>query len=124
MSPSSTTTKNFRNPRAHSSKKNSTQHLNLNYYYFTALTHFLLNIISSFTLPLTSLESLNDAIVAPPSGHTNIHAYRPVPSPILTPIKTPTDDPSIVLPTQLYTSVYFLCYITGELVSYVDLVHS
>ena len=36
----------------------------------------------------------------------------PVPPPVLTPRKSSTEDPSTALPTQLYTSIYFLRSIT------------
>ena len=104
----STTTAFLQNPTVYSSEKDSTQYSNLHHYYFNPLTHISFSSISSSTLPLTKLESLSEAIVSP-SGNipTVIHYPHHVLSPILNPSKILTDDPSILLPTQLYTSVYF-----------------
>ena len=72
--------------------------------------HLLLNTTYSSTLPLTSFKSPIQSTVDP-SGTipTGINYSHPAPSPILTPIKTSTEYQSILLPTQLYTSIYFLC---------------
>ena len=90
-------------------KQYSIQQPNLYYCCFTPLPHILLYIASSYTLPLTSLESPREAKVSPSGTRpTEIHSSHPVTSQIMNPITIPTDDPSIVLPTQPYTSIYFL----------------
>ena len=106
----------FQNPPAYSSKQDSTQQPNLNHCYFTPLSHLLLNITSSYTLPITSLKSTKEATVDPsynrPKG---IYSFRPVLSPMLTPIKITTYDQITVLPTQLYTSIYFLFFVKPQI---------
>ena len=60
------------------------------YRYFTPLLHILFNIISSSTLPLISLESPIEAIVAPSDTRsTVIHSSHTLMSPILTKKKLP-----------------------------------
>ena len=53
---------------------------------------------------------INQWSTVDPSGtrQTYIHSSCHVPSPILPPRKITTDDPSVVLLTKLYTSVYFI----------------
>ena len=90
-------------------KQDFTQQPNLHYSYFTPLTRILFNSISSSNLPLVSLASRSEGTVSHSDTiQTYIHSSHPVESPILTPRSIPIDEPSIVLPTQLYTSVYFL----------------
>ena len=111
----------FHNPTSYYSKQYSTQQPNLHHYYFTTVIHILFNSISSSNLPLISLESCSEATADPSSNiPTDIHSSHHVPSPILTPRNIPTDDTSIVLPTQLYTSVYFIISIMPHM-SYMSL---
>ena len=108
----------FHIPTAHSSKKHYKKQPNLYHCYFTPLHHLLLDIIFSYTLPFTSLYLPRESTGAPPppvSRPTRELSSNNVPPPRLTPRKTPTEGPSKVLPTQLYTSIYFIRYITPHM---------
>ena len=97
------------NPTYYSYNKYSTQQPNLHQCYFTPIPHIILNVTPSSTLTLLSLKFTREATIAPLGTRpTGIRYSNIVPSPILTPRKTPTDDPSTILPTQLYPSIYFL----------------
>ena len=106
----------FHNPTAYSSKQFSTHQPNLHKCKFSPLPHILLNITSSSALPITSLQFPIEATDSPSGTKpTGINYSRTMMSPILTPIKNPTDNPIIVRPPQLYTSVYFLRSITPHI---------
>ena len=72
-------------------------------------SNILLDIIFSYTQPLTSLQLPKKPTGIPPDAiPTGFLSSHPVLTLVMNPRKTPTDDQSTVLPLQLYTYIYIL----------------
>ena len=111
FSPYSITTTLFQIPKAYPTQKHYTKHKSLPYCYFKPLIHILLDIKPSYNIPLTSLELPIEAKGSPTGSiPTVVLSYHPVTLPGLTASKTPTKKTSTILPTQLYTYIYFIHY--------------
>ena len=96
-------------PTAYPSMEYNTKQPNLQHYYFTLLPNLLPYIIPSFPLPLTTPELPRDATYVPQNtSPKGVLSSNSVFTPGLITIKDPTEDPRSVLPTQLYTSIYYL----------------